>query len=155
MFNFTVCQLEISTFFCAALSDGSLPWSGDEACATCSASSGRTATPYSPISTMSWIGACAEGDDDDPLLSSSLQMIWRQTACSTIAWLAGLECTGSQRPQFHPTLTEVQLDDEDPTLASIASTCAPQPRQPLKWGGLMSSSTCSAVCVTHLKLYPA
>ena len=51
--------------------------------------------PYSPISTMSWIGACAEGNDDDPLLPSSLQMIWRQTACSTIAWLAGLECTGS------------------------------------------------------------
>ena len=95
MFNFTVCQLEISAFFCAALSDGSLPWSGDGACATCSASSGRTATPYSPISTMSWLGVCAEGNDDDPLLSSSLQMIWRQTACSTIAWLAGLECTGS------------------------------------------------------------
>ena len=101
-----------------------MPWSGDGACATCSASSGRTATPYSPISTISWIGACADGDDDDPLLSSSLQMIWRQTACSTIAWrafvmtaststlvkrLAGLECTGSQRPQFHPTLTEVSL----------------------------------------------
>ena len=125
MFNFTVCQLEISAFFGGALSDDSLPWSGDGACATCSASSGRTATPYSPSSTISWIGACAEGDDDDPLLSSSLQMIWRQTACSTIAWrafvmtaststlvkrLAGLECTGSQRPQFHPTLTEVQLD---------------------------------------------
>ena len=53
MFNFTVCQLEISEFFGAAPSDDSLPWSGDGAgatCRTCCASSGRTATLYSPSS---------------------------------------------------------------------------------------------------------
>ena len=85
MYNFTVCPLEISDIFGAALSNDSLPWSGDGACATCSASNGRTATPYSPSSTISWIGVCAEEDDEDPILSASLQMIWRQTACSTIA----------------------------------------------------------------------
>ena len=76
MFNFAVCQLEISAFFGAAHSDDSLPWSGDGAgatCRTCCASSGRT---LRTCLETAWLDDAA----DHPLLSLSLQMVRTKTA---------------------------------------------------------------------------